>query len=142
MPLCHCAVPWNQGNHFDTARPHGSKGPLCHCGAKENIVILLGLMEQRSVVILWDLVEPRGNCDDAEPQGSKNMEQTWLTWPPHGFLTGPPDLGMLRDASYMPLKTWISVLSLLWERIVFLLQGFMAKNRIPPPKLKIPQDCS
>ena len=22
------------------------------------------------------------------------MEQDWLTWPPDGFLTGPPDLGM------------------------------------------------
>ena len=60
------------------------------------------------------------------------MEQVWLTWPPDRRLTGPANLGMLRDASHLPLKTRISVLFFLWERTVFLLQGFIAKTGIPP----------
>ena len=114
--------------------------PRCHCvtvqshGTKESILTLQGLMEarghcatveprrtlrycwaswkQRSVVILWDLMEPRGNCDAAEPQGSKNMEQTLLAQFP-GARTGPADLGMLRIASHLPLKSRSSVLSFL-----------------------------
>ena len=70
------------------------------------------------------------------------MEQTWLTWPPDRRLTGAANLGMLRDASHLPLKTWISVLFLPVGKNCLSPAGVHRKNWDSSPNLIIPQDCS